>query len=178
MQQVRTTRTLADAYLTMHLLQEAGIAAEVRNEQLVGTDGLVPATAEMRPQVWVSDAEVDDARRVVAEAAAAPAPSWDDDGDDRDGGDGVEVAEAMAELHRAARGLARDPRRGTDVDAVVAAASLFGGAPPFGVEPRTWTSVALLVQRIATAAETGDDEVVQAAAVEVRDLLAPLVGAG
>lgn len=53
MKQVFAAQHPAEAHLVKGLLESAGIAAEVRGEDLFGARGSVPTTPETLPSVWI-----------------------------------------------------------------------------------------------------------------------------
>lgn len=68
--QLCTAGTLYEAQLILDRLTEAGIAAEVRNENLVGMLGLLPQSATL-PAIWIeNDADFERGRAVVDEYEA------------------------------------------------------------------------------------------------------------
>ena len=67
MQRVYAAANLTEAYLLLHRLQHAGIAARVFNEHAVGAMGEIPFT-HAYPELWVErDTDAARARAVIAE---------------------------------------------------------------------------------------------------------------
>jgi hypothetical protein len=67
MKQVFVANNPAEAHLVKGMLESRGIHAEVRGEALWGTRGETPVTPETLPTVWVEDAKVSEATRIVDE---------------------------------------------------------------------------------------------------------------
>lgn len=78
MKRVYTHESLAQIAHLKNLLEQAGIACMVKNDQLLGGLGEIPFL-DCSPELWVLKAEdVDRARRLLAEVLAEPsdAPQW------------------------------------------------------------------------------------------------------
>ena len=181
MADVFTARNLAQAYLIVHALSDAGIRSSVRNEQLVGAAGDVPVSPEGWPTVEVADGDADAAREVIR-GLAETTEAGDGSGDfaDDDGySDSGEMQESLSNLHLAARSLTRHPRDGKNIDVVAGFVEMSESvASPFGVEPQSWTLLRETAQGLLTAASQGNDEAVQSTAEQLEAAAAPLVGAG
>lgn len=79
MQQIYIARGPAEAHLVKGFLEAAGIVAVVQGENLFGVRGGVPMSSGTEPSVWVSEADVAQARRLVAEfqrGARSSATAW------------------------------------------------------------------------------------------------------
>ena len=73
MKKVFTAESAMIAWHVRNLLQQEGVAAEVRNDQLYSVAGEVP-TVECWPEVWIHhDLDLQRARRIVDEFRSAPA---------------------------------------------------------------------------------------------------------
>ena len=174
MRQIRLCRNLAEAHLVKGVLDSAGIAASIRGEHLVDV-GVASAATEMRPTVWVDDADLAAAADVLADHLTAAGDGAqaleDDDGAPDDGGQQV-----MGELFLAAGGLARDPRRGDLLDQVMGVSvPLAGMRPPYGVHAEAWARIASLTEGVVAAHLADDPDAVQVAAGDLRDVLRELV---
>ena len=181
MQRVHTTRTLADAHLARSVLENDGIRAELRNDQLAGTEGGGPVSPEMWPQVWVADEDVERAAAVLSDVRGDVRGDGDtgsiDDLEASDGDDGW-VQEALSDLFSAVRRLNRDPRQGHLVDEVERLRVRIAGSPvPYGIEPRAWDDLAARTSQLRDASAAGHEDLVREQAASLRTVLAPLVGA-
>jgi len=77
MQRVYAAANLTEAYLLLHRLQHAGIAARVFNEHAVGAMGEIPFT-HAYPELWVEhDGDAARARALIAEYEQAGGSAWD-----------------------------------------------------------------------------------------------------
>lgn len=78
MQRVYAAANLTEAYLILHRLQQAGIAARVFNEHALGALGEIPFT-HAYPELWVDDdGDAPRARSVIEtyERAAVETTPW------------------------------------------------------------------------------------------------------
>ena len=67
MRRLYTAANLPEAYLLLHLLDEAAVPARVFNENAQGGVGELPFT-HTYPEIWIEDAADEDrARRIIAE---------------------------------------------------------------------------------------------------------------
>jgi Putative prokaryotic signal transducing protein len=67
MKRVYTAPNLPDAHLLCELLQQAGIAAHVFNENAASLNGLVPVSTSL-PQVWIAQPhQADHANQVITD---------------------------------------------------------------------------------------------------------------
>ena len=76
MRRLYSAATLAEAYLVLHSLEHAGIAAHVLNQHAQSGLGDIPF-AQAWPEVWIAfDRDIERARDIVAkyESASASAP--------------------------------------------------------------------------------------------------------
>ena len=168
-QDIWTTRTLADAYMVRDVLAQEDIAATIRNEHLIGVVGEVPVNEAM-PTIAVAPADAHRAQALLRELLAdAPAAL-------ERVGSGVEADDAqgvMSDLHAAATRLVRDGA-GEAIDRVHRyGTQIARSAAPFGVEPGVWSQIAAFAE--ATVAAADDEEALRLAAAQLRDVLAPLV---
>lgn len=195
MRQVHVAQDLAESYLIQGVLHAAFIDASVRGEHITADGGVRPAEAEMRPSVWVGDADAARARAVIreylgdsrpGEALLGLAEAVDDAArirpDDHEPGyeDAVAADEsaqrAMGDLLLAADRLAHDPGRGDLLDEVDRLWAAVAGTPaPFGVDAATWQRIAQLSAAVLAGSAAADDDEVQRAAGELRTFLRPLV---
>lgn len=65
--QVYSAYDLADANLACAMLENQGIKAVVQGEFLAGARGGLPLGPDTAPSVWVNDADVQEARRLIEE---------------------------------------------------------------------------------------------------------------
>jgi len=97
---------------------------------------------------------------------------------DDDVEDGPPVNDVLSELFVAADKLRRNARDARALgDALNAVATVVPMAPPYGFDRRTWAQVGLRAGalRVAIEIDPPDDEAVETAAAELRELLHPLV---
>jgi|GEM_PF-5137386 hypothetical protein len=157
MRQVQAPRSLSEAHLVRGVLEAAGIASSIHGEELTAGEGARSAVVELRPSVWVADADADAAVEVLGDQGQGlmdpEAASWPE----TDG----RAHEAMAALFVAADRLQRDPRRGDLLDEVrVLAPFVAESAAPFGMAVSTWNEIAILSRSIVDdRAVDGEDEV-------------------
>ncbi len=197
MRQVHVAQDLAEAYLVQGVLHAAFIDASVRGEHITADGGVRPAEAEMRPSVWVGDADAPRARAVIreylgddrpGEALLGLAEAVDDatrigrrpDHHDLNYEDAVaadvSAQRAMGDLFLATDGLAHDPGRGDLLDEVDRLGAFVAEtAAPFGVDAATWERIAQLSTAVLAASAAADDDRVQQSARELRTFLRPLV---
>lgn len=78
MKRVYSSVLLADVKHFKNVLEQAGIAAVIRNEQLTGGLGEIPFL-ECEPELWVADDESERAEELIAgrgDAVPADAVAW------------------------------------------------------------------------------------------------------
>lgn len=155
MRQVQAPRSLSEAHLVRGVLEAAGIASSIHGEELTAGEGARSAVVELRPSVWVADADaavevLGDQGQGLTDPEAASWPETDG-----------RAHEAMAALFVAADRLQRDPRRGDLLDEVrVLAPFVAESAEPFGMAVSTWNEIAILSRSIVDdRAVDGEDEV-------------------
>ena len=177
MKQVREAATLADAYIVRDALQREGIPATVSNEHLPAASG--NGLREEMPFVWVADGDVRRALFILHEYARDnDAADALDEFDSPSSGDaqGGSAQVAMTELFLAAKRLMRQPRHGDSFEHVLRYGTFVEStAPPFGIEPRTWTAIARAAAALVTAVMDSDEVETEDAARRLRHLLRPLV---
>lgn len=173
MRDIYRTRTLADAYLLRDVLRDEGIAADIRNEHMVGAEGSVPVFDGL-PTVWVPDDDVERARVLLAERLGDDGPSrvLDEMGA---GHDGPEAQSVLQELYVAATRLSRKPS-GEAVDAVHRhRETLAATAAPFGVEAEHWERIRGFTAAVVDRAADDDADGVRDAAAALSESLGSVV---
>jgi rubrerythrin len=83
MKRIYSAQHSPEAHYVKGLLEEQGIACEVRGESLSAAQGGVPITTETAPTVWIrEDEQYQEARAIIADyerlqrRTVAPGPSW------------------------------------------------------------------------------------------------------
>jgi hypothetical protein len=76
MRRVHVARTLADAYIVKDVLEAHRITCVVRGAHLVGIRGEVPMDVDTLPSVWVSEADAEEAYRLVVGDPPPPSGGW------------------------------------------------------------------------------------------------------
>jgi len=186
MQQVRVTKTVAEAYLIKDALLEEGIHARVRGEHLI--PGEAP---ELLPSVWISDADAHSAGELlrgdvfaadrsealvemeseqVAVRGERVHPTLTEPEDPMASDQAGQAV--MSDVFLVADRLRLTPRRGDLHDEIRRLhLSLAVMTPPFGVSAATWEEATRLSAAVVTAVAAADEEDIQSSAKSLRDFL-------
>ncbi|MDQ3707766.1 MAG: DUF2007 domain-containing protein [Actinomycetota bacterium] len=172
MRQVQASQSLSEAHVVRGMLAAAGITASIRGEELTAGEGARSPVVELRPSVWVADADAEAAVGLLGDQGQDLMDTDEASSGEADG----RAHDAMAALFVAAVRLQRDPWRGDLLDEVRLLATLVAeSAAPFGVPASTWDEIAILSRSIVDARAAGGEDEVRDRATALRAFLRPYV---